>query len=243
MSESENEIPLISHIKELRSRLLYSLIALIICTIIAGIFNKFIIEQLVLLPAEKSGLILQNLRVFGQPILYFKIVFVAGLILASPVILFQIWLFVKPALHKHEIKWSRSIAIFTAICFLSGVVFSYLVIMPTMLNFASSFGTKLINNQIDVNYYLSFLIMLLLSMGILFELPILTYILSRAGIVTHKTMLKYWRHSLIAILVVAAVLTPTPDPISQLIFAAPLCVLYAISIFVAKSAEKKPSLD
>jgi len=243
MTEKENDIPLISHIKDLRSRLLYSLIALIICTIGAGIFNEFIIEQLVLLPAEKSGLILQNLRVFGQPILYFKIIFVAGLILSSPVILFQIWLFVKPALHKHEIKWSRSIAIFTVICFLSGVVFSYLVLMPTMLEFASSFGTKLINNQIDVNYYLSFLIMLLLSMGILFELPILTYILSRAGIITDKTMLKYWRHSLIVILIVAAVLTPTPDPISQTIFAAPLCVLYVISIFVAKTARKKERVD
>lgn len=243
MTDTDNEIPLISHLKELRSRLLYSLIALIICTVIAGIFNKYIIEQLVLLPAEKSGLILQNLRVFGQPILYFKIIFVAGLILSSPVILSQIWLFVKPALHKHEIKWSRSIAVFTAICFLSGVVFSYMVLMPTMLDFASSFGTKLINNQIDVNYYLSFLIMLLLSMGILFELPILTFILSRAGIITHKTMLKYWRHSLIVILIVAAVLTPTPDPISQAIFAAPLCILYIISIFVAKSAGKKNSSD
>jgi sec-independent protein translocase protein TatC len=239
MSEQDNDIPLISHIKELRSRLLYSLIALVIATVIAGVFNKFIIEQLVLLPAEKSGLILQNLRVFGQPILYFKIIFVAGLILSSPVIFNQIWLFVKPALHKHEIKWSRSIAVFTAICFFSGVVFAYLVLMPTMLDFAQSFGTKLINNQIDVNYYLSFLIMLLLSMGILFELPILTFILSRAGIITHKTMLKYWRQSLIVILIVAAVLTPTPDPISQAIFAAPLCILYIISILVAKSAQKK----
>lgn len=239
MSEQDNDIPLISHIKELRSRLLYSLIALVIATVIAGVFNKFIIEQLVLLPAEKSGLILQNLRVFGQPILYFKIIFVAGLILSSPVIFNQIWLFVKPALHKHEIKWSRSIAVFTAICFFSGVVFAYLVLMPTMLDFAESFGTKLINNQIDVNYYLSFLIMLLLSMGILFELPILTFILSRAGIITHKTMLKYWRQSLIVILIVAAVLTPTPDPISQAIFAAPLCILYIISILVAKSAQKK----
>jgi sec-independent protein translocase protein TatC len=239
MSEQDNDIPLISHIKELRSRLLYSLIALVIATVIAGVFNKFIIEQLVLLPAEKSGLILQNLRVFGQPILYFKIIFVAGLILSSPVIFNQIWLFVKPALHKHEIKWSRSIAVFTAICFFSGVVFAYLVLMPTMLDFAQSFGTKLINNQIDVNYYLSFLIMLLLSMGILFELPTLTFILSRAGIITHKTMLKYWRQSLIVILIVAAVLTPTPDPISQAIFAAPLCILYIISILVAKSAQKK----
>ena len=81
--------------------------------------------------------------------------------------------------------------------------------------------------------------MLLLSMGILFELPILTFILSRAGIITHKTLLKYWRHSLIVILILAAILTPTPDPISQAIFAAPLCILYIISIFVAKTAEKK----
>lgn len=239
MPEANTEIPLLSHIKEIRNRLIYSIIALLIGSIICSIFNKFIIQDLILSPAIIKGLKLQNLYVFGQPILYFKIIFFCGLIISSPVILLQIWLFVKPALYNKEIKVSRLIAIFTTLCFLSGVVFAYLVLLPTMLDFASNFGTQMITNQIDVNYYLSFLIMLVASMGILFELPVLTYLLSKAGIISDKLMIKYWRHALVLILILAAVLTPTPDPFNQLVFAAPLCVLYFISVIVARFATKK----
>jgi sec-independent protein translocase protein TatC len=111
--------------------------------------------------------------------------------------------------------------------------------IPSMLSFAASFGSEKIKNIIDINEYFSFLTMMLLASGILFEMPIVSFILSRVGVLTPKIMRKYRRHGIVIILILAAVLTPTPDPISQLIFASPLFILYEISILVAKLGEKK----
>jgi len=119
------------------------------------------------------------------------------------------------------------------------VAFSYFVMIPSMLAFAASFGTDQIKNIIDINEYFSFITMILLASGIVFEMPMVSYVLSRVGILTPKFLRKYRRHSIVLILIIAAVITPTPDPISQLIFAAPLFVLYELSIFISYTASKK----
>jgi len=111
--------------------------------------------------------------------------------------------------------------------------------IPSMLSFSAQFGSKIIVNNIDVNEYLSFITIIILASGLLFEMPMVVYILSRFGIMTPKFMRKYRRHSIVVILILAAVITPTPDPISQLIFAAPLFVLYELSILISKIAVKK----
>jgi len=111
--------------------------------------------------------------------------------------------------------------------------------IPSMLNFAAQFGSEEIKNIIDINEYFSFITMMLLASGLLFEMPMVTFVLSRVGILTPAFMRKYRRHSVVVILILAAVLTPTPDPISQLIFAAPLFILYELSILISKIAEKK----
>lgn len=233
------EMSFVDHLDELRKRIIWALISVCLTCIVAACFINNIMEGILLKPAKNAGLELQNLKPFGQPFLYFKIILVAGLVLASPFILYQLWKFVAPGLYHKEKKWVAQITIYTSLCFISGIVFSYFVMVPSMLAFAANFGTQQIKNIIDVNEFFSFLIMIILASGILFEMPVAAYILAKFGIVKAKTMSKYRRHSIIIILIVAAVATPTPDPISQLIFAAPLFVLYEISIIIAKIAEKK----
>lgn len=236
---SEKEMSFFGHLEELRKRIFISLAAVIVCSVFAGIFVEDIIDFILLAPAARAALELQNLKPFGQPFLYFKIIFIAGLILASPFVLFQLWRFIAPGLYEKEKKWARKLTFFTSICFFSGVAFSYFIMIPSMLEFASNFGTSQIKNIIEVNEYLSFVTLIVLAAGILFEMPMVAFILSRFGIITAKMMSKYRRHSIVVILIIAAVVTPTPDPISQLIFAAPLFVLYEISVMIAKAGERK----
>lgn len=236
---AEKEMGFLDHLSELRNRIIWSFIVLIIGCIISGIFIQQIMDLILLKPASASGLKLQNLRPFGQPMLYFKILFIAGFIISFPFMLYQLWLFIAPGLYIKERKWARQITFFTTLCFLSGVAFSYFVMVPSMLNFAASFGSHNITNNIDVNEYLSFVSMIILAAGLLFEMPMVVYVLSRFGIMTPQFMRKYRRHSIVVILILAAVITPTPDPVSQLIFAAPLFILYELSIFISKMAVKK----
>ena len=240
-TEASGEMSFLDHLGELRKRIIWAMAWLLIGSAIAAVFvfQFDLIDYIILNKAINSGLELQNLKPFGQPFLYFKVTLVLGIIIAFPFMLYQLWKFVAPGLYEKEKRWVRSITVLTSFCFLAGVAFAYFVMIPSMLNFAAVFGTEKIKNNIDINFYFSFITTILLAAGLLFELPMATYILSRVGILTAKTMRKYRRHGIIVILIIAAVLTPTPDPISQLIFAAPLFILYEISIWIAKIGEKK----
>jgi sec-independent protein translocase protein TatC len=242
-TEQEGSMPFLGHLKELRNRIIYSMIAVVVSSGIAGAFHDVIIDDLILGPAELIGLELINLKVFGQPIFYFKIILTAGIIISIPVLLYQVWRFIKPALYEKEIKSMRGITLSSSFCFFGGVTFAYTIIIPGMLKFVNSFGTQDIANNIDINNYLSFLILIVVSMGILFEMPVATYLLAKAGLLSSKSLIKYWRHAIVVILVLAAVITPTPDPISQLIFATPLFLLYILSIFIAKAAERNAETE
>lgn len=235
----ESELGFWDHVEELRKRIIYAVLGIVVGCILAGIFIEDVMNLVLLQPATSAKLDLQNLKPFGQPFLYFKVILVVGIIISSPFILYQLWAFIKPALYEHEKKWVSAITFFTTLCFFAGVIFSYFVMIPSMLNFAASFGSEKIKNIIDINEYFSFLTMILLASGILFEMPMITFVLARFGIVTPKMLRKYRRHSIVLILIIAAIVTPTPDPISQLIFAAPLFLLYEISILIAVFGVKK----
>lgn len=226
------------HLGELRKRIVYSLVGVIIGSILSGVFIDFIMDKILLKPAFDAHLPLQNLQPFGQPFLYFKTILVCGLIISTPFILYQIWRFVSPGLYDNERKWAGKITFFTSLCFFAGVGFSYYVMVPSMLGFANKFGSTTIQNIIDINAYFGFFIMILLASGIMFEMPMAIFVLTKFGIVNVSFLRKYRRHSIVVILILAAVLTPTPDPITQSIFAAPLLILYEISILIAKYAEK-----
>ncbi len=229
----------LDHLEELRWRIIYSLIGIVIGTILAWVFIDFFVEQILLLPAKESGLKLQNLRPFGQLFLYFQVAIMIGLIFSFPNIVYQIWKFIAPALKQNEKKYIKWIVIFTTFCFLSGIIFAYFVMLPFTLQFAVQFGTPTIENNFSIDEYLSIILSVMLGAGLVFELPMLSFFLSTIGILTPKLMRKYRRHSIVVILVFAAFLTPGTDPVSQLLLAVPLLILYEISIFVSKIFQKK----
>jgi sec-independent protein translocase protein TatC len=235
----EKDMGFLDHLGELRTRVIWAFVGLLVGCVIAGVFIQDIVSYVLLQPAVAHGLKLQNLKPFGQPMMYFKLIFIIGIIISFPFMLYQLWRFIAPGLYVNERSWARVITFFTSLCFLTGVAFSYFVMIPSMLNFAANFGTKDIINNIDINEYLGFIGMIILAAGLLFEMPMVVFVLSRFGLVTPKLLRKYRRHSIVLILILAAVITPTPDPISQLIFAAPLFILYELSIIVSKFAAKK----
>lgn len=229
----------LSHLEELRKRIVWAVIGLVVGCVVAGVFIDEILEYVILAPSVSAQLKLQNLSPFGQPLMYFKLIFIIGIIIAFPFMLYQLWKFIVPGLYVNERRWVSKITFFTSLCFLSGVAFAYFLMIPTMMSFAASFGTKKIENIIDVNSYLSFITIMILSAGLLFELPVITFILAKFGIISSQFMRKYRRHSVVVIMILAAALTPTTDPISMMLFAAPLFILYEISIFIAKAAQRK----
>lgn len=231
----------LDHLEELRWRIIYSLIGIVIGTIIAWIFIDFLVNKVLLVPAVKSNLKLQNLRPFGQLFLYIQIAFIAGGILSIPNLFYQLWKFIAPALKQKEKNYVTLIVVSATICFLFGIVFGYFVMIPMTLKFAEQFGTKTIQNNIAIKEYFSIIMSILIGSGVVFELPVLSFILSKVGILSPKLMRKYWRHAIVVILFLAAILTPGTDPVSQIFLAVPLVLLYEISIFVSKLSYKKKS--
>lgn len=239
-SDNQNgEVGFFDHLEELRNRIIYAFAGVIVACIITGIFVDPLMNLILLKPAAKAGISLQNLRPFGMPLLYFKVIFMSGIILAFPFILYQLWKFIAPGLYDNERNWVAKITFFTSLCFILGIAFAYFFLIPTMLEFASTFGTSIIRTDIDVTEYFGFMTMMLLASGLIFEMPMMSFVLAKIGIIDAKMLRKYWRHAVIGILIIAAVITPTPDPINQLFFAIPILFLYEISIIVAKLAVKK----
>ncbi len=229
----------LEHLEELRWRIIYSLIGIALGTIIAWIFIDFLIDNILLVPAKHANFKLQNLKPFGQLFIYFQVAIIVGLILSIPNVFYQLWKFISPALKDNERKYVTSIVIFTTFCFLCGVVFAYFVMLPLTLKFAAQFGSSSIANNFALDEYFSIILSVILGAGLVFELPMLSFFLSKIGILKPQIMRKYRRHSLITILVFAAILTPGTDPVSQIILAIPLVILYEISILVSKLSQKK----
>lgn len=237
-NKENEELNFFGHIEELRKRIFVALIWLVIGCAIAGYFIDPIMNNVLLAPATLAKIKLQNLRPFGVPFLYFKLVFIVGFIISFPFILHQLWKFIEPALYIEEKKWAGRITFFTTLCFITGVAFAYFLMIPSMLGFAATFGSDKIENNIDINEYFGFISMMLLGAGVIFEMPMLSYVLTKFQVITPKFLVKYWRHSIIIIFILAAILTPTPDPINQMFFAIPLIILYIISIWVSKLSYK-----
>lgn len=238
-SSENQEMSFWDHIEELRKHIFFGVLWLALGCLVSGLYIQELMDFVLLYPAKQANLDLQNFRPFGQLFLYFKVVFIIGLIISSPLILFQFWRFIQPALYENEKKWVSRAVIYTSSFFLLGVAFSYFVVIPNMLGFAASFGSSEIKNLIDINEYFSYLTLMLLATGVSFEMPVMAWTLAKLGILKSEFMRKYRRHALILNLILAAVITPTPDPINQLIFAAPLVVLYELSVIIIKRMEKK----
>lgn len=233
------------HLEELRWRLIKAVIGVVLGGIIAAVFIDYIMNDFLLAPAKQTvpPLELINLKPYGQLVLYFEVILVCGVILSVPNLFFQLWKFIEPGLLPGERKYISSIVLFSSLCFLGGITFAYFVMLPTALKFFAAFGTQAITNNIAVDEYFSFVISVMLAAGIVFELPMISFFLSKLGILTPKFMRKYRKHAIIIILILAGLLTPSPDITSQLLLGVPLLILYEISIIISKLSQPKNSVN
>ena len=237
----EKEMSFLEHLEELRWRFVKALFGLLAGVIVCGLFADRLVNEVILRPSKTITPPLQliNTVPFGQITFYMMTVIVAGLILSSPWILYQLWKFVEPGLRDTEKKYISSIVVATSFCFLSGIAFAYFIMLPYMLQFFATFGSPYIQNMIAVTEYMSFVIQLVLISGLILELPMVAYFLARFGIMTPAFMRHYRRHSVVAILIIAAIVTPTTDPVTMTVFALPMFLLYEISIWIAAIAARK----
>lgn len=244
----EKEMSFFDHLEELRWRIVRMLIGIVVGGILCWMFIDQIMEGVLLKPVAEVNrnllpgqqpITLQNLKPFGQVFLYMEVAFIGGIILSVPNILYQLWAFIAPGLMPRERKYILAIVVFSSVCFLAGIAFSYFLMLPTALGFFAGFGTGEIQNNIAINEYMSFVLSVMIGAGIVFELPMVSWFLSKLGILTPAFMRHYRRHAIVGIMVLAAVLTPGTDPVSQIMLAVPLFILYEVSIGISAMASRK----
>lgn len=246
----ENEVPageelemsFFDHLEELRWRLVKAMGGIVAGALVCLVFIDWIMNSVLLRPVlqlnsnlspGQQPIHLQNLKPFGQVFLYMEVALIGGIILSVPVILYQLWAFIAPGLMPKERRYIKWIVMFSSFCFLSGIAFSYFVMLPAALTFFAGFGTPEIVNNIAINEYMSFIISVMLAAGVVFELPMVSWFLSKLGILTPSFMRQYRRHAIVVVFILSAVLTPGTDPVSQVLLAVPLMILYEISIGVS----------
>ncbi|MCX6136506.1 MAG: twin-arginine translocase subunit TatC [Ignavibacteriales bacterium] len=233
----------LDHLEELRWRIVKALLAVIIAGTGAAFYADFLVQTVLLGPLRHAGLKVQVLTPYGIMLMYMEVVIFSAIIISMPVILYQLWQFIAPGLMPNERKYAWWIIFFTSFCFLTGVVFSYAILVPTALTFFAGFGTQNIDLNIAADRYISFVLSLVIGAGLVFELPMIAFFLTKLGLLTPAFMRKYRRHAIVVILIIAAVVTPTPDMVTQSLLAAPMILLYEVGILVSKFAQKKTSRE
>ena len=229
------------HLEELRWVVVRAVVGIIVGIAICAVFGDFILRDIVLAPAQRTTppMKLINTEVFGQLSLYMMIAIWGGVILSFPYTLIQIWKFVAPGLHEKEKKYVWQITFFTVLLFLLGMSFAYFVMLPMSLDFAVEFGTLDIQNMTDISKYLSLFLQVIILSGLVFELPAVSYFLSKMGILTPAFMRHYRRHTIVVLLLLSAVLSPGGNPLLQLILFVPLWALFELSIGSSALVERK----
>ena len=259
----EKEMSFIDHLEELRWHIVRSVIAIFVLSITAFIAKDFVFNTIIFAPSrpdfwtfrmlckvgdfinsdaiciESIPFKIQSRKMTGQFTMHITSSFVIGLIVAFPYIFWEFWWFISPGLYSNERKVSRGAVFFVTLLFSMGVMFGYFVMSPLAVNFLANYQvSELVYNEFDITSYVSTLSTLILGSGILFQLPIVVYFLSKVGIVTPALMKSYRKHAIVVILVLGAMLTP-PDPLSQVLIAFPLFGLYEISILISKRVTKR----
>ncbi len=263
MSE-EKEMSFLEHLEELRWHLIRSVIAILIGATVAFIFPDILFDKIVFAPAEQDFVTYQWLCSLAQlleipslcigqlPFTDFVSLqmgsqftwhiwgsLIAGFIIAFPYVAWEIWRFIKPALHASEQKKITGIVFYVSMLFLIGIAFGYFLLAPLTVSFLGNYDVmgKVSNSPVFTSY-ISTILMVVLGCGILFELPIFIYFLARLGVVSPQFLKKYRKHAIVIILLLAAIVTP-PDIASQILVAIPLTLLYEVSIIIAKKVYKE----
>jgi sec-independent protein translocase protein TatC len=248
LAEKENNngdvtMTILEHLEELRSRLIKILIFAGVGFCVGYYFSETIFGYLIkpltdVLPKGTSLIFTNITEAFFT---YLKVGLLAGVFIASPFILYQIWAFISPGLYKKERRGLIPVTIISVILFVVGASFGYFVVFPFGFKFLiSNYTTDMIKPMPTMKEYFSLVMWMLLAFGAIFELPVVVYLLARFGIVTHKGLRKFRRYAILGAFILGAILTPTPDIFNQSMMAGPLIVLYEISIWVAYFFGKKP---
>ena len=253
----------LEHLEELRWHLIRSILAIFVGAILAFIFKDIIFSKVILAPKSPDfvtnrllceigqNLELKNLcinsvpldiisvKMAGQFTMHILVSLIAGFIIGFPFVFLEFWRFVAPALHTKERGHARGAVFFSSVLFLIGVSFGYFLISPLTVHFLGSYSVSPeVENKINLISYVSTLTSVVLATGVIFELPVIVFFLTKVGLVTPAFMRKYRRHSLVVILLLSAIITP-PDVFSQVLVAIPLIILYEISIFISARILRK----
>ncbi len=231
---NDKELALTEHLRELRDRLIKSIIAIcvgfVLCySVIESIFS-FLAKPLdAVLPPGKTIIFTSYPEAFFT---YIKLALVCGVFVASPVILYQIWAFIAPGLYEHEKKWALPFVISSTIFFVGGAIFGYMVVFPAAFKFLAGYSNTNLDLLPSMGEYFTLVIRLLLGFGIAFELPIFMVFLGLVGIVDAPMLRRNRKYALLIIFIAAAIITPTPDVLNQILLAGPLLLLYELSILL-----------
>lgn len=261
--EKDNGMSFLDHLEQLRWHLLRSISAILVFMVLAFLAKGFVFGQVILgpskidfvtyrilcqlsdffsLPAlciEKLPFIIQSRQMTGQFSMHITSSLVIGLIAAFPYVFWEVWRFISPGLYAKEKNAARGAVFFVSLLFFMGASFGYYILSPLSINFLSNYQLDpSIANEFDITSYVSTLSMLVLASAVMFQLPIVIYFLTQAGLVSSLMLKTYRRHAIVVILVLSALITP-PDVISQILIAMPILVLYEAGIIIAKRLEKK----
>lgn len=265
--KGEKEMSFLEHLEELRWHIIRSILAIVILMVAAFIFKNVIFDRVILAPKSPDfitarllcrlgeylnatalcintqQLNLINIKMSGQLTTHITVSLITGLILAFPVILWEFWQFFKPALKANEARYAKGAVFAASMLFFIGVAFGYFLLAPLSIHFLSSYEISSdVVNQINIRSYIGTLTSICLATGLVFELPIIAFFLTKIGLITPAFMRKYRKHAIVVIFVLAAIITP-PDIFSQTLVAIPLLVLYEISIFISARVMKQKDRD
>lgn len=239
------------HLDALRASLFRIALVLLVAAVGLFVFKDFLFDSVILAPSKEDfflyrwigadfSLSLVNIEVTAQFMIHMKMAFLCAIVLTFPYLVFKVWQFIAPALYDNEKRKVRNAFLFASVLFYVGITVGYVLIFPLMLNFFADYQVSSdIPNTFSLSSYISLLTSMVLTFGIVFEFPTLVALLSALGILTKETMRKYRRHAICAVVILAAVITPSGDPFSLMVVAVPLYLLYEFSVFICKSDAVK----
>jgi sec-independent protein translocase protein TatC len=258
-----NEMSFLDHLEDLRWHLIRICLAVVIVATLAYIFSRYLFDLIIFAPldmsfptydflcrtatflgvdttfcAEEIPMIIQSRTMAGQFSADIWTSILAGFIISFPYTLYQLWNFISPGLHSNERKHSRGFIIVSSLLFFLGVLFGYYIVTPLSINFLANYSiSSVVDNQIDISSYIGLVRASALASGLIFELPIIIYFLTKIGLVTPQFLKKYRKYALVLVLILSAIITP-PDIASQVIVAIPILILYQVSIYISKVVIK-----
>ena len=265
--DETEEMSFLEHLESLRWHLIRALIAILLSAVLA-FMGKYVLFHLILLAPTRTDFltyqwlcslgksveieafcidqmpfVLQSRRVSGQFTMHVAAAAVAGFVLSFPYVFWELWRFIKPALKASEEALIRSTTLFVSLLFFTGILFGYYILVPISIHFLANYQIDpSVVNQFDIISYVSTVLVLVLCSGLVFQLPLVVYFLTKGGWITASMLLYYKRHAILLMLLLSAMITP-PDPFSQVLVALPLVLLYFFSIFVARLVDRSTSME